>query len=367
MHGRRYRVRSGDSLSSIAKAQLGSARRWPRIFAYNNRKDVISITRRPLTNPDKIQIGQLLLLPPPEEVNGRISHAADHRHPRQTQFPHIATQTHQATQGAPAAPPPTPSSRAAGTPTIPPVGGGGTQVNSFPFKYKLDLIPQQTIEGPNYVATLKFEGQVVIWRDQQIPAGYLTNKGLEGTAHFEANGVLAQLVQDEKISWDPATNRASLENMMTINAHGAPPSLTSIGLAIDSDNPIPAMRFKFQAPKLQGRVGQHLYIAENIVITADLRPKPNDDDITRRPDPARVGSPVATPVATPQPWWNRAGQWVADHKVEIGVAVVVTAVVASNFVTAGADAEADPVVGAWAARTLQAAQAARAVAPALAH
>ena len=35
-------------------------------------------------------------------------------------------------------------------------------VNSFPFKFKLDAIPKQTIEGPNYVATLTLEGTVTI-------------------------------------------------------------------------------------------------------------------------------------------------------------------------------------------------------------
>ena len=104
--------------------------------------------------------------------------------------------------------------------------------------------------------------------------------------------------------------------------------------------------------------------------TVDLRPKPNDLDITRRADPARVASPVHVGQRAPEPWYARTGHWVWDHKVDIGVGVVVTAVLASNFVTAGADAEADVPVAAWAARTLQAAQAARAagaLAPSIAH
>jgi nucleoid-associated protein YgaU len=49
-----YSVRSGDSLSAIAKAQLGDSSRWREI--YNLNKDVIS-------NPNKIYPGQSLVMP----------------------------------------------------------------------------------------------------------------------------------------------------------------------------------------------------------------------------------------------------------------------------------------------------------------
>jgi nucleoid-associated protein YgaU len=49
-----YTVRSGDTLSSIARKQLGDAERWPEIFELNG--DVIS-------DPDEIFPGQVLLIP----------------------------------------------------------------------------------------------------------------------------------------------------------------------------------------------------------------------------------------------------------------------------------------------------------------
>ncbi len=49
-----YIVKGGDSLSKIAKEQLGSAARWPEIFELN--KDQIS-------NPNVIRVGQELKLP----------------------------------------------------------------------------------------------------------------------------------------------------------------------------------------------------------------------------------------------------------------------------------------------------------------
>jgi nucleoid-associated protein YgaU len=49
-----YTVRRGDTLSAIAKRQLGDADRWPEIFDLN--RDVIE-------DPDRIFPGQVLVLP----------------------------------------------------------------------------------------------------------------------------------------------------------------------------------------------------------------------------------------------------------------------------------------------------------------
>ena len=50
-----YEVKSGDSLSKIAKDEYGNANEWPRIFEAN--KDV-------LKDPNKIYPGQKLRIPP---------------------------------------------------------------------------------------------------------------------------------------------------------------------------------------------------------------------------------------------------------------------------------------------------------------
>ena len=51
-----YVVRSGDSLSKIARRHYGDAKLWPRIYEAN--LEVIG------KNPDLIQPGQTLVLPP---------------------------------------------------------------------------------------------------------------------------------------------------------------------------------------------------------------------------------------------------------------------------------------------------------------
>ena len=55
MGGSTYTVKSGDSLSKIAKNELGDGNAWKKIFEAN--RDV-------LDDPDKIFPGQTLKLPP---------------------------------------------------------------------------------------------------------------------------------------------------------------------------------------------------------------------------------------------------------------------------------------------------------------
>jgi nucleoid-associated protein YgaU len=50
-----YVVKSGDSLSKIAKSEYGDANAWPKIFEAN--KDI-------LKDPNKIYPGQKLKIPP---------------------------------------------------------------------------------------------------------------------------------------------------------------------------------------------------------------------------------------------------------------------------------------------------------------
>ena len=49
-----YKVLKGDTLSKIAKEQLGMSNKYPAIFKLNQSK---------LRHPDKIYPGQLLLIP----------------------------------------------------------------------------------------------------------------------------------------------------------------------------------------------------------------------------------------------------------------------------------------------------------------
>ena len=74
-HGRNttYTVRSGDTLGSIARAQLGDARRWTEIATLN--RDI-------LPNPNRLEVGMTLELPPAQPDGlGRSASRAGWRSP----------------------------------------------------------------------------------------------------------------------------------------------------------------------------------------------------------------------------------------------------------------------------------------------
>lgn len=58
-----YRVERGDTLSKLAKARLGDAKRWPELFEFN---------RDRMDDPDSLSIGALLRLPPVAKAGQQI-------------------------------------------------------------------------------------------------------------------------------------------------------------------------------------------------------------------------------------------------------------------------------------------------------
>src|SRR5690606_34560948 len=62
---RTYVVQRGDTLSSIAEKLLGDANRWPEIFELNRGRT--QTTGWTFTDPDQIDIGWELQIPPKEE------------------------------------------------------------------------------------------------------------------------------------------------------------------------------------------------------------------------------------------------------------------------------------------------------------
>jgi LysM repeat protein len=67
---RTYTVKAGDTLSRIAEEQLGDADRWPEIFLLN---------RATLSDPDRILVGQVLILPPREAASRRTASRRVHQ------------------------------------------------------------------------------------------------------------------------------------------------------------------------------------------------------------------------------------------------------------------------------------------------
>ncbi|MCB8881028.1 LysM peptidoglycan-binding domain-containing protein [Acidisoma cellulosilytica] len=383
MGAQAYSIKPGDTLSAIAHRHLGRASLWPQIFAYN----AVRRRGRPpgLKDPNKLRVGQRIFLPP--RVSEHPPHLRNHlvyRHPAQVTRPAVSTNTQPATQANVLQ-----NSVMTKSPAFPamPKQSGGTHVNSFAFKYNLDLLPTIREETPEFEFEAKFTGQIYIWADKQIDILTLTKTGAELQAKSHADTALGQLVNSGKVTWDGKSNRVTYENLMTTNAVGAPPNMTAVGVVMDSSNPMPAIRVKFTSPRLAGRLPPTmLYLAEAIQITLDIRMKPKKPPgpdavangnfatiappvhnlTTAAPAQSRPSAVAVTATGSSRAWWDRPSILLP------GAAILLLAVAASNVVTWGADAEVDPAaVGAADAmitRGLAARVAARGfAAPVLAH
>jgi LysM repeat protein len=158
--GTRYIVKPNDSLWTIAQSQLGAGVLWPRIFVYNTRPEVAAVTHTRLTSPNRINVGQTLLIPLPDRINPRGTPGT---HPAQITRPAPSADTAKASiaQAAPPFAAPKPGVSAPSE---------NSRVNSFPFKYTLDQLPPIKLESAVAEMEIKFEGSITIWADEQIPS-----------------------------------------------------------------------------------------------------------------------------------------------------------------------------------------------------
>lgn len=78
MFGKRYHIKHGDTLWSIAREHFGHGAQWPRIWRYNNRRDVIRAMGHGIPDPDLIYAGRTILIPvlphEPRNVGKRKKH-----------------------------------------------------------------------------------------------------------------------------------------------------------------------------------------------------------------------------------------------------------------------------------------------------
>ena len=371
MHDRLYVVRSGDTLSGIARRFYGRASLWPQIFVHN------AIRRHGshalLADPNTLRVGQHLRIPPRSEA------LALQRHPAQRTFPQIVhtrrAVPHLPMPSAPAPQIPTQQRPATAAPSYSrpnakpaaaapgDIDLGRTHFNSYAYKYELELLPPIKGETADYEFETKFTGQMYIWIDKQITAGNIIKNGMEAQAKAHIDTVFGQMINSGKVAIDWEKRRITYENLITMNAVGAPPSNVSVGVAVDSTNPNPALRAKFIFPELHGHLKPDiLYFSRDYQVVVDVRRKIKPPQ-PPSPAPQRVTAPqqvlVATAAGSDDPWWKR------PSILYTGAAVLVLATVASNVFTCGMDAEVDPAAGAASLRLLQMArglQMARAVA-----
>lgn len=322
----RYRVRQGDNLWTIARTHLGRGADWPRIWRYNNRRDVIARTGRGIPDPDIIFPDQILLLP---VLPGSPTAPA-------SASPRSASSTPGAHGRAGAASGEAQPLRSSPTASNEPLSRQLPHIQSpMSFKYKLDDLKLPPVVQPGVVLEMKMTGDVILVSRKMVPALYVTSRHeLELQMTTQANHAFGSLVNDTRLIYDDMGKKLTYRSMLVSQSKTPGTPATAIGVEMNSQSPIPKLRFEIRLPKLEGNVEDFVYVAQGVTIVVEMTPTP-------RPPSGPSAQPLRVPQTAPVPAtnWRR----VLGTGLVITAGVVVVATLVEDFFTVGAGIADDPV------------------------
>jgi hypothetical protein len=319
MQGDRYVVKKGDNLCRIAHATLGRAGAWPRIWKYNNRPEVVRITGRPIPDPDRIYVGQLILIPRfAAEPKARPS-VTDQA------FDHLPVAIELGSSESPKA---ADNARGRSLPkaTNNDTLSGRLQRLRVPVAYKFELgalhWPVQNIG----VATVSvaMTGDVLLTGKESYPANYVVSGGkLEGQLSSEANHAFGKLVNENTYSYEPSQKRITMKSMLITQSSTPNTPAAAVGVEVDSGSAMPRLKAEIKLPRLDGQIGIFKYVALDVTVALEITPNPRAH---RSMDSARGR---AVPLESPQPVAVAASvkssaSAAADAELLIGAGIVVT-------------------------------------------
>jgi hypothetical protein len=347
--GQRYVVVKGDNLWNIAKHQLGGGSQWPRIWRYNNRRDVKKVTRRGIPNPDLIYVGQVLLIP---GIPGVAKHARrddavvpQHLVPAQgpTTKPLGPVSTQPRVPGPPANPPRVPSGQQPQQ-----IGALERELprieSPISFKYRLDDIRFPPVDTPTALIEFRMSGDILLMSKKRYPALYVTSRReIEAQVTQEMHHAFGKLIEDNRFIFDPVKRNVTVRSMLVSQTQtSGTPGIgntfgTAIGVEMSSSSPIPKLRAEIRVPWFQGTIDQFLYVAMEVKYVIEITPKPGP--------PAGPGQ---QPARVPNTNWSR----VIGTGLIITAGVIVVATIVEDFFTAGVGVADDPASFAAAAAAL---------------
>ena len=268
-----YRVRKGDTLWDIAEAELGSPWEWPRLYAFNNRGDVLLSGVRRITNPDLIYAGEVIRIPRAEGWRSGLRNFSAVAKGKSAAggFSAVAT-----------APSATPGGSAPGGTATGAVGGavprrsgrmlpqGGAGVADpgrptslrdqiphtyvpFAIAYELADLPEIKLRYPGFTMSIKLAGRVTIELGQKVPLTYVASKGFETSLKTRTDHALGELVSQTSARFNPATKEVSFSNKLISSSHMSGAPKTAIGVSVSSSKPLPVIRAEIEYASLRAR------------------------------------------------------------------------------------------------------------------
>ncbi|WP_024607628.1 LysM peptidoglycan-binding domain-containing protein [Pseudoalteromonas sp. TAB23] len=287
-----YIVKKGDTLWDISSKHLGSPMEWPRLWKFNNRKEVVAITNKPITNPDLIYPGQKILIPSLDisqikiKQNARAFNTVNES--SQKQLPKITS--------------------------------------PISLSYKLDDIRQPPIVLPNAIVEIKMTGNIILSSVDKYPVNYVVNdKKLEATVTSQANKAFGALISETKLAFDEKTKKLTLGTNIVSKSTTPNSPTTSLGIEVTSNSPIPKLKYEVQLPQLKGKINQFNYIAEKVSFVLEVTFTGSDGKSAREHNP---------------------GSSVWDKPLAIGLfagaTLIVIGTLVEDYVTLGAGVADDP-------------------------
>lgn len=297
-----YIVKEGDTLWGLSGRFLGNPYEWPRMYAYNNRPDIVRRTGKGIKDPDLIFRGQKLMLPV-----------------------------------APGAPKNKPGFRPHQVPPKPKTKTPSPEKTLVPFaiQYQLDDLPIIKSMTPGFEATIKLSGSVVIKLAEMVPLSYVTNRGMEMTFKSKTDQVLSQLLSETYVSLE-AGNKITYRCNMVTKSHSPNAPSTTIGIEIASDKPVPVLRGEIRFPRLAGYLDNNEFVAMDVTAVIEIEPK--GPVVTQRPEPGFRPDPVTSTPTISNEVVEEGLKWgfIAGATLLIGTIV-------ADFLTAGGSLADDPV------------------------
>jgi hypothetical protein len=274
-----HKVRAGETLWSIAKAHFGQGHLWPSIYVYNNSDAALKLRKKPLVNPNLIHPGELIYLPQTRpDRHGRVVAPT-----RKDSVPMPSV-------GMSRLIPPETPTRSASAPNP----AEDVLVPDFAIKYVLSDLPFFTQEGPNWKATAKLSGSIVLQRTQKVPLVVYSNKGVEAATRQDASSALAQLTSEAKVSLDTKSGTIKFENALTVKSGTNAPS-SKITMSATSDGRLVG-KASIVLPTMRGFIRDFAYLAPNVTVDLEV-----EVSAQSRLTPPTTSTSSATATAPAQP------------------------------------------------------------------
>lgn len=331
MFGERYIVQKGDNLWKIAAATLGRGKEWPRIWRYNNRREVVRVTGRRINDPDRIYVGQLLLIP-------RLTTLPVARAAAGTESPPSGLRSAEDGMAGAAR-----DLRVEPTPAPNPATPLADQLRRlktlliFRFKLGEHALPPQDIGTA--VIELKMSGEVLLrTRETYSPSVLVSREDLEVQISREANHAFGTLVSEQKFTYDPSTKKVTLSSML-ISQSNVPNSVAvAVGTEVSSGSPIPKLKAEIKLPTLGGTISGFEYVAVDVSVALEITPRPP----TTTARDLRLESPEPVQVTSSQP----VNPWVfvLGAGLVVGIGIVWGANIVEDVATGGVGLANDAIL-----------------------